>query len=57
MTEIEFAAQVYKVATLADGGIRITLDLPDSYIPQTAMLMEIRRQMIPIIVSIKADDG
>ena len=49
MTEkIEFAAEVYKVQTLVDHGIRITLDLPESSIPQAAMLMECRRQGIPL---------
>jgi len=27
---IEFEAEVYKVQTLVDGGIRLTLDLPES---------------------------
>jgi hypothetical protein len=49
MTEkIEFEATVYKVQTLVDQGIRLTLDLPETSIPQAAMLMECKRQGIPL---------
>ena len=51
---IEFAATVYKVQTLADGGLRITLDLPESAIPQAAMLMECKREEIPLMFTAKA---
>lgn len=46
--EISFPASVNKVQTLADGGIRVTLDLPESAIPQAAMLMECKREEIPL---------
>ena len=52
---IEFAATVYKVQTLADGGLRITLDLPESAIPQAAMLMECKREEIPLIFEAKVN--
>ena len=45
---IEFDAVVYKVQTLVDGGIRLTLDLPEQAIPQAAMLMECKREEIPL---------
>lgn len=45
---IEFDAIVYKVQTLVDGGIRLTLDLPETAIPQAAMLMECKRLEIPL---------
>ncbi|MFA5376939.1 MAG: hypothetical protein WC455_14410 [Dehalococcoidia bacterium] len=45
---ITFSAVVYKVQTLADGGLRITLDLPETAIPQAAMLMECKREEIPL---------
>jgi len=49
MTEkIEFEATVYKVQTLVDQGIRLTLDLPETSIPQAAMLMDCKRQGIPL---------
>ena len=38
-----FPAQVVKVQTLADGGIRLSLDLPETHILQAAQLMEVRR--------------
>lgn len=53
--KITFTASVYKVQTLVDMGIRITLDLPETAIPEAAMLMEARREGIPLIVEIKAD--
>ena len=45
---IRFDAIVAKAQTLADGGIRITLDLPESAIPQMAMLIEAKREGIPL---------
>lgn len=36
---IELDATVYKVQTLVDGGIRITLDLPETAIEAAAKLM------------------
>ena len=45
---IAFPATVYKVQTLADHGIRIYLDLPESAIPQMAMLADCQRQGIPL---------
>jgi hypothetical protein len=53
--EITFKAQVTQVRTLADGGLRLVLDMPEDSIPQTAMLMECKRQGIPLQVVIKAD--
>lgn len=44
MEKIKFDAVVYKLQTLADGGIRITLDMSESSIPQMAMLAETKRQ-------------
>jgi hypothetical protein len=49
---ITFTASVSKIQTLIDGGIRVTLDLPETAISQAAALMEIKRQMIPIEVEI-----
>lgn len=52
--KIEFDATVYKVQTLADMGIRITLDLPKTAIPQAAMLMETKRAGIPLKVVVSS---
>ena len=49
MSEIVFPAIVYKVQTLVDNGVRVTLDLPEDCIPQMAMLAECKRQGIPLI--------
>lgn len=51
----QFPAAVYKVQTLADNGIRLTLDLPEDAIPQMAMLAECKRQGIPLLVKIEAN--
>ncbi len=51
MNEIVFPAQVQKVQTLADGGIRVTLDLPETAIPQMAMLAECKRQGLALEIS------
>jgi len=40
---IKCYATVYKVQTLVDQGIRITLDLPETAIMQAAMFMECQR--------------
>lgn len=43
MDRIQFTASVAKVQSLADGGIRLTLDLPEDAIMQAAQLMECKR--------------
>ena len=50
---IRFPAAVYKVQTLLDGGIRLTLDLPETAIAQAAMLMEAKQQGIPLVFEAK----
>ena len=40
---IRFSATVYKVQTLIDGGLRVTLDLPETAIGEAAKLMECKR--------------
>ena len=40
---IQFVASIAQVRTLADGGIRVTLDLPEDAIAEAAMLMQIRQ--------------
>lgn len=53
--KIIFSAAVYKVQTLSDNGIRITLDLPETAIPQMAMLAETKRQGIALVFEASAD--
>ena len=50
---IRFEAIVYKVQTLSDGGVRVTLDLPETAIPQMAMLAETKRDGIPLVFTAK----
>lgn len=49
---IVFVAEVYKVQTLAtDGGVRITLNLPETAIMQMAQLAECQRFGVAIEVT------
>jgi hypothetical protein len=43
MESVIFSAQVYKVQTLVDGGVRVTLDLPETAVMQMAQLAECQR--------------
>jgi len=53
---IEFIAAVYKVQTLVDGGVRVTLDLPETAIMQMAQLAECQRfGVLLAITAIHAD--
>ncbi len=54
---ITFPAAVYKVQTLTDGGVRVTLDLPETAIPQMAMLAECQREGIPLNFTATVDNG
>ena len=47
---IRFDAIVYKVQTLVDGGLRVTLDLPETAVMQVAELMECKRFEVPLII-------
>lgn len=40
---IRFVAQVSKVQTLSDGGIRVTLDLSEADIKQAGELMQVKQ--------------
>jgi hypothetical protein len=52
---ITFEAAVFKLQTLVDHGIRLTLDLPEDAIPQMAMLAECQREGIPLVFEAKPD--
>ena len=54
--KISFWATVAQVRTLADGGIRITLDLPEDAIMQAAQLMECKRVGAVLEVSVRVDN-
>jgi hypothetical protein len=53
--KIVFVASVASIKTLVDGGIRVTLDLPEDAIAQAAALMACRRDGIPLKVEVMAD--
>ena len=50
---IKHYAIVYKVQTLTDHGIRISLDLPESAIMQAAMYMECQRMQVVLDIEAK----
>ena len=52
---VEFWAVVQKVQTLADGGLRVTLDLPESAIMQAAELMAYKREAVVLRFECKPD--
>ena len=53
----QFNAAVAKVQTLADGGLRVSLDLPESQIIAAAWLMECKRQELPLKLVAQVDDA
>ncbi len=52
---ITFQAVVYKVQTLTDGGLRLTLDMPETAIVEAAALMECKRNEIALKVTVEED--
>lgn len=54
MADTAFWAVVAKVQTLADGGIRVYLDLPESAIVAAAELMAYKREGVVLDVTCKA---
>ena len=48
---ITFDAVVQSVKTLADGGLRISLDLPETAIEAATWLMEVKRSETPLRVA------
>jgi hypothetical protein len=51
-----FDATVAKVQTLADQGLRVTLDLPETAIEAAAVLMALKRQNVVLKVTIEIED-
>ena len=54
---IEFIAVVYKVQTLVDGGLRVTLDLPETAIVAAAKLMECKRNEVALRIVATSSEG
>jgi hypothetical protein len=53
--EIRFDAIVYKVQTLVDQGLRVTLDLPETALVAAAQLMATKREGMVLHVVIEPD--
>lgn len=56
-TAIRFPAIVSQVRTLADEGLRVTLDLPEDAVYQAAWLMEVKRAEAVVTVSCQIEPG
>jgi hypothetical protein len=54
---IRFSAIVSQVRTLADEGLRVTLDLPEDAVYQAAWLMEVKRAEAVVAVSCQIEPG
>jgi hypothetical protein len=55
---ISFPAQVVKVQTLADNGLRLTLDMPESEIIAFAWLAQCKRDGVALQITCKPiEDG
>ena len=54
---IAFDAIVYKVTTLVDGGIRVTLDLSEHAIEAATELMRYKRDEVALRVGVEANDS
>ena len=58
-TTVKFWALIAKVQTMADGGIRVYLDLPENEVETAAVLMQYKRIGIvaDVVITPKQDDG
>ena len=50
MPDVTFIAAVNKVQTLADGGLRVTFDLPEDAIGEVAYLMQYKCEGVAVRV-------
>ena len=54
--QLAFDAIVYKVQTLVDNGLRVTLDLPEYEILAATLLMALKRDSKPLRIVARVDD-
>lgn len=47
---VMFPAAVVKVQSMADGGLRLTLDLPETAIDKAAVLMGLRERYLQAVI-------
>lgn len=52
---IQFDAVVYKVSTLVDQGLRITLDLPETALIAAAQMMAAKREGMILHIEVTTD--
>jgi hypothetical protein len=55
VTDLTFTAEVVKIQTLADHGIRVTLDLPEDETVTAAKLMEYKRLGVAMRVRVEPE--
>jgi hypothetical protein len=56
LSEIVFHAAVHQVKTLADNGLIIAFELPETEVMQAAQLMECKRQGIYLNITCEVSD-
>ena len=52
---VNVTGQVYKVQTLVDGGIRLTIDLPESAVNVMTQLAQYQINGVAVKISVKPD--
>lgn len=55
MATFTFQAEVIRVQTMESNALRITLEMPEHLVNIAAILIECKRQGIPLILEAKAD--
>jgi hypothetical protein len=55
--KIVFIGQVYRIKTLADGGIEATFHLPETAIVQAAEMMEGKRNAVAFRITLEAQSN
>ena len=53
MAEIKFKAHVWKVGTLATGGLRVILNLDQEYIREMAILADCQHELKELVIEVK----
>ena len=53
---IKFQAEISKVQTMADGGLRFIFDTGENSVPQAALLMDLKRRGVYLNVEITEHD-
>jgi len=50
---VEIEGEISKIQTLADGGVRITLDLPEGCTEQAKVMLDWRKMLVKAVIQIQ----